>query len=47
VAGLVDWADLDGCLLLAADPFEGLELDDGCRWGLPTAPGVGVVRRPT
>lgn len=46
VAGLVDWADLDGCLLLAADPFEGLELGLDCRWRLPTAPGVGVVRRP-
>ncbi len=45
VAGLVDWADLDGCLLLAADPFDGLVLGPDCRWRLPTAPGVGVVRR--
>ena len=45
VAGLVDWVDLDGCLLLAADPFDGLELGPDCRWRLPTTPGVGVVRR--
>jgi L-alanine-DL-glutamate epimerase-like enolase superfamily enzyme len=45
VASLADWVDLDGCLLLADDPFEGLELDDGCRWRLPTAPGLGVGRR--
>jgi L-alanine-DL-glutamate epimerase-like enolase superfamily enzyme len=45
VAGLVDWADLDGCLLLAADPFEGLVLGPDCRWRLPVAPGVGVARR--
>jgi L-alanine-DL-glutamate epimerase-like enolase superfamily enzyme len=44
VAGLVDWVDLDGNLLIAADPFSGLELDDGCRWRLPTVPGVGVRR---
>ena len=46
VAGLVDWADLDGCLLLAADPFDGLVLGPDCRWRLPEIPGVGVVRRP-
>jgi L-alanine-DL-glutamate epimerase-like enolase superfamily enzyme len=45
VAGLVDWLDLDGCLLLAEDPFEGLVLGPDCRWQLPVTPGVGVVRR--
>lgn len=45
VAGLAEWVDLDGCLLLAADPFEGLDLGPDCRWRLPQAPGVGVVRR--
>ncbi|HEY8167813.1 MAG TPA: dipeptide epimerase [Candidatus Limnocylindrales bacterium] len=44
VAGLVDWVDLDGNLLLIDDPFTGLELDDACRWQLPEAPGVGVRR---
>ena len=45
VASLADWVDLDGCLLLAEDPFEGLELDDDCRWLLPATPGLGVSRR--
>jgi len=42
VAGLVDWVDLDGNLLLARDPYEGLELDAACRWHLSGAPGLGV-----
>ena len=42
VASLADWVDLDGCLLLAHDPFEGLELDDACRWRLSSEPGLGV-----
>ena len=45
VAGLADWVDLDGNLLLAEDPFTGLELGDDCRWRLPTEPGLGVHRR--
>ena len=44
VASLADWVDLDGCLLLATDPFEGLELGDDCRWRLGDAPGLGVRR---
>jgi L-alanine-DL-glutamate epimerase-like enolase superfamily enzyme len=47
VASLADWVDLDGCLLLADDPFEGLELDEGCRWVLAMTPGLGVTRRGT
>jgi len=45
VASEVDWLDLDGNLLLAEDPFTGLELDESCRWRLPGTPGVGVARR--
>ena len=45
VASLADWVDLDGNLLLADDPFEGLELGPDCRWQLPTGPGVGVRPR--
>ena len=45
VASLADWVDLDGNLLLAADPFEGLDLGDDCRWRLTDAPGLGVRRR--
>jgi L-alanine-DL-glutamate epimerase-like enolase superfamily enzyme len=45
VASLADWVDLDGCLLLADDPFAGLELDADCRWRLTDAPGLGLRRR--
>ena len=45
VASLADWVDLDGSLLLAADPYEGLELSDDCRWRLTDAPGLGVRLR--
>jgi L-alanine-DL-glutamate epimerase-like enolase superfamily enzyme len=45
VASLADWVDLDGCLLLADDPFEGLELDPGHHWTLTDQPGLGVTRR--
>ncbi|HEY8439042.1 MAG TPA: enolase C-terminal domain-like protein [Candidatus Limnocylindrales bacterium] len=46
VASLADWVDLDGTLLLADDPFEGLKLDDSCRWRPSGRPGLGVERRP-
>jgi len=45
VASEVDWLDLDGNLLLADDPFEGLVLSDDCRWQLPEEPGLGVRRK--
>ena len=45
VANLAEWLDLDGCLLLADDPFTGLELGADCRWRLTDAPGHGVTRR--
>ena len=45
VASLADWVDLDGCLLLADDPFEGLELDADHRWILPRRPGLGLTRK--
>ena len=45
VASLAEWVDLDGCLLLADDPFTGLELDAASRWRLTDAPGHGVTRR--
>jgi L-alanine-DL-glutamate epimerase-like enolase superfamily enzyme len=46
VASLADWVDLDGCLLLADDPFTGLELDAEQRWILAPRPGLGLTRRP-
>jgi L-alanine-DL-glutamate epimerase-like enolase superfamily enzyme len=45
VASLAEWVDLDGCLLLADDPFEGLELDAEHRWRLTAEPGLAVRRR--
>lgn len=41
LAPLVDYADLDGPLHLADDPFHGLTLDRG-RLRLPDGPGLGV-----
>jgi L-Ala-D/L-Glu epimerase len=45
VASLADWADLDGNLLLADDPFVGLDLGRDHRWQLTDAPGLGVSPR--
>jgi L-Ala-D/L-Glu epimerase len=44
VASLAEWVDLDGNLLLAEDPFTGLELAEDCRWRSSGRPGLGVVR---
>jgi L-alanine-DL-glutamate epimerase-like enolase superfamily enzyme len=41
---LVDYADLDGNLLLDGDPFEGVEVVGG-KLVLPERPGLGVIRR--
>jgi L-alanine-DL-glutamate epimerase-like enolase superfamily enzyme len=45
VASLADWVDLDGNLLLADDPFTGLDLGGDHRWRLTDAPGLGIERR--
>jgi L-Ala-D/L-Glu epimerase len=42
LAGLADYVDLDGALLLAADPFRGIEVD-GDRLTASSAPGLGVT----
>jgi len=44
IAGRCDSADLDGHLLLAEDPFEGLDLVDG-RLRLSGRPGLGISAR--
>jgi L-alanine-DL-glutamate epimerase-like enolase superfamily enzyme len=44
LAPLLDYADLDGNLLLADDPYEGVGCEAG-RLTLPAAPGLGVVPR--
>jgi L-Ala-D/L-Glu epimerase len=41
---LVDFADLDGHLLVADDPWQGVLVRDG-RLVLPDRPGLGLVRR--
>jgi L-Ala-D/L-Glu epimerase len=41
IASLADWVDLDGHLLLAEQPFVGLELEDG-RVLPSSAPGLGL-----
>jgi L-alanine-DL-glutamate epimerase-like enolase superfamily enzyme len=41
---LVDFADLDGHLLVANDPWEGVAVRDG-RLVLPDRPGLGLRRR--
>jgi L-Ala-D/L-Glu epimerase len=41
---LVDWADIDGPLLIAHDPFEGVTYDHG-KLLLPDDPGLGVRER--
>ncbi len=46
VASLAEWVDLDGNLLLADDPFEGLGLGPDKRWRLADRPGLGLRRRP-
>jgi L-alanine-DL-glutamate epimerase-like enolase superfamily enzyme len=46
VASLADWVDLDGNLLLADDPFEGLDLGPDKVWRLADGPGLGLARRP-
>ncbi len=44
LAPLVDFADLDGYLHLANDPFEGMTMERG-RLTIPDRPGLGVVER--
>jgi len=46
LAPLLRWADLDGALLLADDPFEGMIVERG-RFTLGEAPGLGARRRTT
>jgi L-alanine-DL-glutamate epimerase-like enolase superfamily enzyme len=44
IAPLVDYADLDGNLLITNDPYIGAEVEDG-RLVLPSEPGLGVKDR--
>lgn len=43
LAPMVDWADLDGALLISNDPFKGMEVIDGiCQ--LADRPGIGIEK---
>jgi L-alanine-DL-glutamate epimerase-like enolase superfamily enzyme len=44
ISGLVDLVDLDGAMLLADDPFEGIGYENG-RILLSEEPGLGVRPR--
>lgn len=46
LAGLADWLDLDGPLLIADDPFTGLTYDAAGRVALLDRPGIGAAPRP-
>jgi L-alanine-DL-glutamate epimerase-like enolase superfamily enzyme len=41
---MVDWADLDGALLISNDAFDGTKIIDG-KVRLTNRPGIGVVRK--
>jgi len=41
---LVDWADLDGNLLISNDVYEGMTVVDG-RVSIPDRPGIGIIEK--
>jgi L-alanine-DL-glutamate epimerase-like enolase superfamily enzyme len=41
---LVDWADLDGNLLISNDIYEGMTITDG-KITLPDRPGIGIIEK--
>lgn len=45
LASLVDYADLDGNLLIVDDPYRGVKIENGCL-KLPDKPGLGVEPAP-
>jgi len=42
---MVDWADLDGALLISNDVFDGATVVDG-KVRIPDRPGIGAVKKP-
>ncbi|NOU61833.1 dipeptide epimerase [Marinifilum caeruleilacunae] len=40
---MVDWADLDGNLLISNDPYKGVTVQDG-KVLLPSRPGIGIIK---
>lgn len=45
LAGLAEWLDLDAPLLIANDPFAGVEYNESLALNLPARAGIGVARR--
>jgi L-alanine-DL-glutamate epimerase-like enolase superfamily enzyme len=45
LAGLADWLDLDAPLLIANDPFDGVQIDEQAMVHLPERPGIGALKR--
>ena len=43
LAPLVDWADLDGALLIGNDIYDGMTVQEG-RCILPDRPGIGIIK---
>jgi L-alanine-DL-glutamate epimerase-like enolase superfamily enzyme len=43
---MVDWADLDGALLISNDVFDGTTVVDG-KVTIPNRPGIGAVKKRT
>ena len=41
---MVDWADLDGNLLISNDIFDGVTVEDG-KLTLPDRPGIGIISK--
>jgi len=44
LCSLIDYADLDGNLLISNDPYDGVKVVDG-RLKLPDRPGIGVIEK--
>jgi L-alanine-DL-glutamate epimerase-like enolase superfamily enzyme len=44
LAPLVDYADLDGNLLISDDPYRGVTIDKNAKLILPKGPGLGITR---
>ena len=45
LSGLADWLDLDAPLLIANDPFDGVQFDKQARIQVPDRPGIGARLR--
>lgn len=44
--GLAEWVDLDGPLLIANDPFDGVQYDSSATLHVPERAGVGALLKP-